>query len=246
MKTDHNNQNSIASKARGLRAKLFGLAVEKVYLSSSNDMEGLSILDIGGTLEYWRMNARYLPANSVNSIEVVNLQHAAEVTELINGIEFIAYQGNALDRNTLKQKTYDVVFSNSVIEHVGSLSDQKYFADNVNSLASYHFIQTPCETFPIEPHFYFPFFALLPLGLRSWLYRNFRLGWMGRERDWLKSRILCEETRLLNKRELLSIFPESNMLSERLFFLVKSWMITNMANKTMQRTALHAAADHKR
>jgi 2-polyprenyl-3-methyl-5-hydroxy-6-metoxy-1,4-benzoquinol methylase len=230
MKSDPSNEKSASARARAKRAKLFGYALEHISQSSNSTAGGLEILDIGGTLQFWRMNARYLPSHLIDSIDVVNLPPTQENEEEISNIKLISYAGNALDKNTLRRDSYDVVHSNSLIEHVGNLADQKLFADNVVSLADHFFIQTPCRTFPIEPHFYFPYFAFLPLSVRSTLHRYKHLGFMGKEQDWLQSRINCEETRLLTKKELISIFPESNCLSERMFLLVKSWMITNMVN----------------
>ncbi len=42
-----------------------------------------------------------------------------------------------------KDKSYDIVFSNSVIEHVGNLEKQKQFADEVQRVGKSYFIQTP-------------------------------------------------------------------------------------------------------
>jgi hypothetical protein len=227
MKSDPNNANSTSAKARAMRARLFGSLVERVV--ARDPMRGrVRILDIGGTVNFWRLNAVYMPASLIESIEVVNIPPVDEEDVVIEGIRIIAYGGDALDVKTLRASQYDIVHSNSVIEHVGNLSDQKLFADIVRKISRHHFIQTPCLWFPIEPHFYFPFFALLPLWLRTALFQHFRLGFMGIERDWLQSRIRCEATRLMTRRELRHVFPGSECLPEFMFCMVKSWMVTNM------------------
>ena len=57
-----------------------------------------------------------------------------------------------------KDKSFDAVFSNSVIEHVGTFEDQKMMANEVIRVTNFYFIQTPNLYFPIEPHFLVPFF----------------------------------------------------------------------------------------
>lgn len=214
------------------RVRLFATGLEKIH-DNLKEARGLNVLDIGGTVNFWRSNAKYIPSHLINVVEVVNLPPIIESDENVDGIRLKSYGGNALDINSLRSSHYDVVHSNSVIEHVGNLSAQIRFGKNILSLADYHFIQTPCRMFPIEPHFFFPFFALLPLSTRSLLLRNFNMGFMERERDWLTSRVKCEETRLLTKKELMHIFDNSECLPERMFLMVKSWMLTNMFRKTI-------------
>ncbi|MEM2045934.1 MAG: class I SAM-dependent methyltransferase, partial [Candidatus Bathyarchaeia archaeon] len=47
-----------------------------------------------------------------------------------------------------KDKSFDVVFSNSVIEHVGNYDDQKMCAEEIRRVGKCYFVQTP--------NFYFP------------------------------------------------------------------------------------------
>ena len=105
---------------------------------------------------------------------------------------------------------------------------QLEMARHVRALGRYYWVQTPARSFPVEPHFYFPLFPYLPLGLRTVLYQNLNLGFMGREPDWLKARMACEETRLLTRRELQAIFENSRIIEERLYGLLKSRTATNM------------------
>lgn len=223
MKSDPDDPNSLSSKARARRCQLFVERVQRTGLSRA------SVLDIGGTVEYWRMNARYIPQGLIRRVEVVNLPPVKESSEVINGIEVVAYPGNALDQGSLRQAHYDLVFSNSVIEHVGNLRAQQHMANIVKNIGSYYFVQTPAKSFPLEPHFYVPFFPYMPLSWRTYLHNRFPLGFMGQNRDWLGARIACEETRLLTYAEVAAIFAEGKVLKERILGLCKSYMVTNMA-----------------
>lgn len=194
------------------------------------------MLDIGGTIDYWEMNAEYVPHGLIRNIDIVNLPPVRETTKRIDGLTLCAYAGDAMDRSTLRQKAYDVVYSNSVIEHVGNLRSQQHMAAIVQDIGRYYWIQTPARSFPIEPHSCFPFFQYLPFSVKTFLHQRFTIGFMGKEKDWLKARINCEGTRLLTEREFRTIFEGCKIVKERVFGICKSYMATNMANKALQRT----------
>jgi hypothetical protein len=221
-RSDPDDPNSWSSKARARRCRLFVECMQRAGVKQA------SILDIGGTVEYWRMNARFIPEGLIRRVEVVNLPPIQESRHVINGIEVVGYEGNALDSSTLRQEHYDVVFSNSVIEHVGNLRAQLHMATIVRGRGDYYFVQTPAKSFPIEPHFYFPFFPYLPLSWRTWLHKHLPLGFMGRNDDWLSARMACEETRLLTESEFQAIFKGGRLLKERVLGLCKSYMMTNL------------------
>ena len=216
------NKQSLSASFRAKRAKLLSDLLE------SNSLSTLKVLDVGGTESYWNLNLPHIKRGLIESIDIVNLPPVPSSSKLVHGVQCEIYGANALDLSSLRLKEYDFVFSNSVIEHVGALRDQKIMAEGICSLAKYHLVQTPSYGFPLEPHFYFPLFHVLPLWLRATLHRKFNLGFMMKEEDYLKSRIVCEETRLMRKRELQAVFPQSTLLSEKVGPLVKSWMATNL------------------
>jgi ubiquinone/menaquinone biosynthesis C-methylase UbiE len=47
---------------------------------------------------------------------------------------------------------FDLAFSNSVIEHVGSEADAAAFAHEMQRIGRAFYCQTPNKWFPIEPH----------------------------------------------------------------------------------------------
>lgn len=82
-----------------------------------------------------------------------------------------------------RNEEFDVVFSNSVIEHLGEYPQQRRMADEVRRAGKRYFLQTPNRYFPLEPHFFFPFFQFLPVSVRVWLLSRFHLGWHKRGLD---------------------------------------------------------------
>ncbi|MDX1415560.1 MAG: hypothetical protein R3293_15300 [Candidatus Promineifilaceae bacterium] len=230
MPSDPNNQQSISAKARARRVQQFAHYAEGLGISNAQ------VLDIGGTVMYWKMNLQFVPKGIIERIDIVNLPPRKDVMLEIDSVLLHSFAGNALNKSTLKQESYDVVYSNAVIEHVGNLRSQRLMAQNIQALGKYYWIQTPAKSFPIEPHFYFPFFAYLPLSVRTFLHQHLPLGFMGKEENWLEARMACEETRLLTQREFHSLFEKGDIIKERMFGFCKSYIATNMVDQVSHPT----------
>ena len=71
-----------------------------------------------------------------------------------NLITTVVGDGCALDYDG---GAYDIVFSNSVIEHVGDWRKQQAFANEVRRVGKKLWVQTPAYECPFEPHFLAPF-----------------------------------------------------------------------------------------
>lgn len=134
------------------------------------------------------------------------------------------------DKSCLEEQ-YDVVHSISIIEHVGSRAAQQQMCEQIRSLGRYHWVQTPAKEFPLEAHFYLPFFAYLPLTLRAFMNWRFRLGVMQRHRNWHEALEFCRSTRLLTKRQMRTFFSNSNIWTEHLYTLPKCYIAHNFVNK---------------
>jgi hypothetical protein len=116
---------------------------------------------------------------------------------------------------------FDLVYSNSAIEHLGGHSHRQAFAEGVGRIAAPHWIQTPYRYFPIEPHWVAPGMQFLPVRLRAHYARHWRLGFShGRPID-----DVIEEQRsieLLDIRAMRRYFPDDDLVYERLGPIVKS------------------------
>jgi ubiquinone/menaquinone biosynthesis C-methylase UbiE len=71
---------------------------------------------------------------------------------------FTAFVGDGRSMPQFEDHQFDIVFSNSTIEHVGSIDDQRAMAREIVRVGRKYYVQTPNRYFPIEPHFVFPFF----------------------------------------------------------------------------------------
>jgi hypothetical protein len=176
------------------------------------------VLDVGGTEEFWNQAVDDgLPKIDVT---LLNLKKV-EITRQ----GFRSVVGDARSLSEFADGEYDVVFSNSVIEHLGSLDGQAAMASECQRVGQHYFIQTPNRYFPIEPHFLFPFFQFLPRQARVRLVRRFDLGWMGRHPDPVQAAAVVDEIRLMTRRELERLFPGGMVWTERFAGMAKSFVV---------------------
>jgi hypothetical protein len=116
---------------------------------------------------------------------------------------------------------FDLVYSNSVIEHVGGHARRLEFASMVDAAAPRHWVQTPYRYFPIEPHWVAPMMQFLPLWLRSKVGLHWPLGHSQASSfgDEVNAQL---GTELLDVTHLRHYFPSSEIHYERFAGLVKS------------------------
>jgi len=119
-------------------------------------------------------------------------------------------------------KAFDIVYSNSVIEHVGSLEDQTKFASEVRRVGRAHFVQTPDRAFPIEPHFIAPLVHYLPVDLRKKVVRHFTPWGLITKPDAKSVDQMVDSIRLLTAGQMKALFADSKVLRERLMGFSKS------------------------
>lgn len=184
------------------------------FSSQFPKISAMSVIDLGGTAEAW-LRAPVRPA----SVHVVNLRPEPEAP----AAEWIRTdQGDACDLpDHIGNGSYDLVFSNSVLEHVGGHAQRLRFAEAVHKLGNLHWIQTPYRYFPIEPHLLFPGFQFLPLTMRAELSRRWPLAHTksGSRQAGLEAVMGLE---LVSRAEMSYYFPSSAIRRERIFGIPKS------------------------
>ncbi|MCQ0988342.1 class I SAM-dependent methyltransferase [Jiella marina] len=185
------------------------------------EKETVEILDLGGTEDYWRIAEDYLAQNA-GRIHITMVNNEPGVPP--SSAAFSAAAGDACDPELFAGRRFDIVHSNSVIEHVGDEARMAAFADNVRRLSDRFFVQTPNYWFPLEPHFRFVGFQWLPLGMRIALMQRFNLGFFPRARSYEEAHANVAEIRLLDRRMMRCLFPEAAIVDEKIFGLTKSLM----------------------
>ena len=203
---------SAENRFRVQRFRLFTTIIHQVLA----DKGMCSILDLGGTPRYWEEFGSHLDWDRVKvcTLNVSPLETAHP------GIAAIV--GDARDVSGFQDLSFDVVHSNSVIEHVGRWDDMASMAKEVRRLAPRYFVQTPYFWFPIEPHARYPVLHWMP---ESWRYRILMkrtCGFWKQRSDVGSATKAIQSALLLDKRQLQFLFPDAQVISERFFGLTKS------------------------
>lgn len=178
---------------------------------------GTTVLDIGGTAAWWR---EVQPCSA--AITIVNLDRRHERAAREAGYGFVCADACALP---FAEGSFDVVLSNSVIEHVGDAGRQARFAAEALRCGHALYVQTPNRGFPVEPH-------LVTFGLhwlpRSWQRRCIRWlsvwGWVARPTQ-AQIDAFVASTRMLRAAELRRLFPRCEIVRETVLGLTKSFCV---------------------
>lgn len=176
------------------------------------------ILDIGGTVSFWKRIGG-LPI-ATHHIMLLNL-HQERLDPTLPNVE--AMTGNALAL-PFEDQSFDVVFSNSVIEHVGSTENQYRMAKEVMRVGKRFVVQTPSLWFPLEPHARLPFFQFLPRWLRAFLIYTFNINYFPRGKTCRDCLAVSDSTILLTRRKVGALFPGAVIVTERLWGIPKSYI----------------------
>jgi len=180
------------------------------------------VLDIGGTLDNWQL----VPVEP--RLVLLNMPRAK--AEMAGGARWVLGDGRALP---FRDGAFDVVFSNSVIEHVGGAASQQSFAREVSRVGRRYWVQTPNRWFPIEQHLMTPLVHWLP---KSWQRAVVRHGtvWGALthatvdRRDFYVEHFL-RDIRLLGCREVRLLFPDASVIRERFLGITKSLIAVRAA-----------------
>lgn len=170
-----------------------------------------TVLDVGGTDYCWRLSRISC------RLTLCNLDSCLS----FNGYcDHVVADGCALP---FPDKSFDIVFSNSTIEHVGNLDRQTQFANEIRRVGKAYWVQTPNKWFPIEPHYLLSCVQFLPLDLRR------RAKYISPHHLVSMRLPTCEEAlklalevRLPTLKEMRRLFPDAEFYRERLCGLTKS------------------------
>ena len=207
---DNRDPASLAARLRRRRFAFFESLLSRIP-------GHVRILDVGGTPDFWRVVGLSRPNVSVT---LLNRSPATAHSGTVHSVV-----GDARDMREFRDGEFDVVFSNSVIEHVGTYRDQQAMASEVQRIGRRYFVQTPNRYFPIEPHFLFPGFQFLPVSLRAGMLSRRDVGWYKRAESYEAALKEVTAIRLLTEAEFRRLFPEGRLCRERFLGLSKSFTV---------------------
>jgi len=190
-----------------------------MFVNTFSPRPDQSLLDVGGLPEVWTSQPVLFQRIDTLNIHPVDLDPNAFPQ---HNVRSLVGDGCALG---FADKSYDIAFSNSVIEHVGSWERQQAFAREIRRVGKGVWVQAPARECPLEPHYMAPFVHWLPKGVQRKIIRWLTpYGWLQKPSPG-EVNDLVENTRLLTKREIKILFPDCNIHVEKMLgFIPKSYI----------------------
>jgi len=206
--TIHNVYSPFLKHFRRQRIRLF---LGTLKLDSST-----RILDVGGNSFFWERLAPVL-GTEMPQVTVLNLyERPASVPP------FVRWMVGDGRRLPFDDGAFDLAFSNSVIEHLGTIDSQMAFASEIRRVAEKYWVQTPDCRFFVEPHYITPFVHWLPKGVQRVMLRWCTVWGLVTRPTPEEIEKNLNEIRLLGPREFRLLFPDAEILVERFLGLPKS------------------------
>lgn len=191
------------------------------------------ILDVGGNIATWSLSALR------PKVTLLNLSASR-----FDGRDMQCVVGNGLQL-PFKDGAFDVVFSNSVIEHLGDWDTQQNLAREIVRVGRYYYVQTPNRWFFVEPHLMTPFIHFLP---RRWQRRMLRncttWGLIARPTAQQCDQFL-NEVRLLSETEMGLLFANATILREKVAGMTKSIIAIRTPSQRFLQRKLSDRAEYE-
>jgi len=179
---------------------------------------GHKLIDIGGTPGNWSL------IEVQPEILLVNIDEDVWERGRIRKVK-----GDAT-RLEFDDNSFDIAYSNSVIEHVGGWPEITAFAREIRRVAPQYYVQTPNKWFPLEVHFHMLFLHWLPFGIARHLVRYLSLfGWtMHPSQARIDEKL--RNINLLSEAQVKELFPDARIFRERFLGMTKSFVAVKTLN----------------
>lgn len=172
-----------------------------------------NIIDFGGTPDIWLSVGR-------RNVVLLNIDQQ----QVPAG--FTVVKGDAR-KTSFPDNSFDLAFSNSTIEHVGTWADQQAFARELSRVGRRIYCQTPARGFFFEPHYFTPFVVWFGFLLKQYWFARYCTYYGIR---WKPSREQVRDfqahLRLLSFSEMRQLFPDCTIRRERFLGMTKSYIAT--------------------
>jgi len=202
----------------------------KHFLKSFKFNSGTKFLDLGASDGYY--TAKLIRGTKLKKKNIFIADIDKKSLEKANknyGFKTILLKEN--QKINFKEKYFDIVFCNSVIEHVTlkkkdvwkeksnrifkeeSFKSQSKFAKEIIRLGKNFYVQTPNKYFFLETHSWIPFIQYLPRFILIPFLKFMNKFWIKKTQpDW----------NLLNSEDMKKLFPCSKISREKFLFFTKS------------------------
>jgi N-acetylglucosaminyldiphosphoundecaprenol N-acetyl-beta-D-mannosaminyltransferase len=198
MHLQQNLREAFLDLAKPIHKSLRGRKVDLFLHLVGGNSAGEKLLDVGGGPgidgEFLQLYANF------RAVVVANPQEPRFAMPNGLPVQLITADGRNLP---FESRSFDWVFSNAVIEHVGGWGDQIRFANEIRRMsAKGYFVTTPNKFFPIEPHTLLPFYQFLPVHIQRRIV-PYSVGYLKQ----------YEVVHLLTAMQMKKLFPEARVVS---------------------------------
>jgi SAM-dependent methyltransferase len=157
----HTKSVPLASRiSHHIRKKIF-----RKFLDEFEPAEAMYVLDVGVTSDSMQAESNYFEKMYPypNRITCVGTEDGSHLTRQYPGLRY--EQVVAGQPLPFEDHAFDIVFSNAVLEHVGSRNEQAAFLREIMRVGKAFFVTTPNRWFPVEHHTGLPLLHFLPASL---------------------------------------------------------------------------------
>ena len=185
-----------------------------------NPTKEMKILDIGAEINPTNEDIIQFidgyPWN--NNVSAINLssEHISLIKQYYPEVDARVGDACALP---WEDKHFDIVYSNAVIEHLGSFEKQKKMAAEIMRVGKSWFITTPNRWYPFEFHMRLPFVTWLPRN--GYIRFGQIISYNHMERKYVTG-IKRDGLRLITAKELKHCFPSSRIIKQRVTFMAET------------------------
>ncbi len=133
----------------------------RLFLETVRPEPGLRVLDVGFTGREFTSVDNYIERHYPwpEHIVALGVHDSTEFSRRYPRVRVVRYDGQIFP---FDDQSFDVVWSNAVIEHVGDFDRQVLFVKEMARVGKRIFFSTPNRAFPIELHTRLPFVHWLP------------------------------------------------------------------------------------
>lgn len=178
--------------------------------------ENDTILDVGGTPYNWNI----INVKNKNRVTLLNLNIPKGIKDK-NGFNFVVGDGRNIK---YEDNFFDIVFSNSLIEHLFNYDNQKIFAKEIGRVSKKLWVQTPNKYFFIEPHLLGIFIHWFNKKIQKKVIRYFTLWGLIVKPSKKRIEDFLNEVRLLSYKEFKDLFPDCKIYKEKFMGFSKSFI----------------------
>jgi SAM-dependent methyltransferase len=177
----------------------------RIFLTRLRPTPEMRILNVGATGAHLGLAEQFESFYKHRSRIVgggISFAEAQDYRHSFPGVEAVVFDGCALP---FPDQSFDIVYSNAVLEHLPSPAHVERFAAEVQRVGKGWFVTTPNLWYPIEPHYHLPFVQFLPEESQRKLVKA--LG-----------KVPYENLRLFTKREMSRLFAAGEVIASRITF----------------------------